>query len=861
MLLSAGLPLRKWASNNPAVLSDLDPEHLANSPYHELQEPQSVSTLGLVWEPTSDSMRFNVQLPLPAQILTKRKIMSYIARIFDLLGLVGPIITVAKLFMQKLWSLKTDSGDPYEWDRPLPQRLENDWRQLHSTLDSICNITVPRFVSQSRATSVQLHFFCDASEKTYGACCYVRSETTTGISIQLLTAKSKVAPLSCVQTVARLELCAAVLSSNLYKKVVSSVSLSTDAYFWTDTLTVLQWLKSSPSRWKIFVANRVSTIQTNTEVSRWRHVPGISNPADIISRDCSPTNLINCSLWWNGPSWLSLPSTHWPQTEFPAIETSNVPEEQTRVALSAITAVETQFSDALFNRFSSYTKLRRVVAYWMRYFSVLKTATLKKQREEFTFLTSIDLRDAELSLCRMAQREMFSKELLNLTSGKCIPKSSALKWLSPHVTTDGIIRVGGRLSNTRLPVDHKHPIVLLAKHPLSILLVDYYHRSLLHAGPQLMLATIRQKFWIIGGRNLVRRIYHQCHACFRNKPVLIQQTIADLPSSRVTSTRPFSVCGVDYCGPVFIKSPVRNRSPTKAYIVIFVCFSTRAVHIDLVSDLSTPAFLAVLRRFVARRGRMKEIHSDNGTAFKGAANELNRIHRMLKSDQEGRKQILDWCAENEIIWRFIPPRAPHFGGLWEAAVKSAKKHLLREIGKTSVSFEDMVTLLAQIEMCLNSRPLVPIPTDPSDLEVLTPGHFLVGTNMQAIPDINVKDVPDNRLTHWELTQKRFQQIWSRWYPEYLQQLQTRASKGCNPPIQIEVGSVVLLKDESLSPIQWPLGRITKVHPGKDGITRVVTLRTATVDAVLRPVAKIALLPLSEPYNTVVPASSSSERSG
>ncbi|XP_062538826.1 uncharacterized protein LOC134207124 [Armigeres subalbatus] len=336
-----------------------------------------------------------------------------------------------------------------------------------------------------------------------------------------------------------------------------------------------------------------------------------------------------------------------------------------------------------------------------------------------------------------------------------LPSSTPLKWLKPKVDKEGIIRVGGRLGNANVSEEVKHPIVLSSKHPLSALLVMHYHQVLLYAGPQLMLATIRQKYRIIGGRNLVRRTYHQCHKCFRIKPVLVQQSIADLPTSRVTPSRPFATCGIDYCGPVYIKSPVRNRAPTKAYIAIFVCFATRAVHIELVSDLSTPVFLATLRRFVARRGRMSEIHSDNGTAFKGAANELHRIYEMLKTNQADRKQIQDWCATNEVVWRFIPPRAPNFGGLWEAAVKSAKNHLLREIGHANITYEDMCTLLTQIEMCLNSRPLVPIPTDPADLEVLTPGHFLVGTSLQAIPDRNLCDIPDNRLTHFELTQKRF----------------------------------------------------------------------------------------------------------
>ncbi|XP_058816632.1 uncharacterized protein LOC131679899 [Topomyia yanbarensis] len=259
-------------------------------------------------------------------------------------------------------------------------------------------------------------------------------------------------------------------------------------------------------------------------------------------------------------------------------------------------------------------------------------------------------------------------------------------------------------------------------------------------------------FWVIGERDLGRCTYQQCHTCFRSKSRLIQQTVADQPSSRVLPTRPFSVCGVDYCRPVYIKSPLRNHVPTKVYIAIFVYFSTRVVHIEMVSDLSTPALMVALRRFGVRRGRMREIHSDNGTEFKGASNKLNRIHQMLKFVQGGRKMILDWCSENEITWRFIPPLALHFGGLWEAAVESAKHHLLREIGIMNVSYEDMITIHAQIEMCLNFKSLTAIPSGPSDLEALIPVHFLVGISLLDVPEPSLSDVPDNRLSHWQFTQ-------------------------------------------------------------------------------------------------------------
>ncbi|XP_058840937.1 uncharacterized protein LOC131696411 [Topomyia yanbarensis] len=525
MLTSAGLPLKKWASNSSEVLAQVPQEDLALLPLHDLQDEQSISTLGLVWEPKSDKMRFKVQLPLPAPVVTKRKVMSYIAQIFDPLGLVGPTITVAKLFMQRLWALKTDAGDSYEWDRPLPPRLQGEWKEFHGTLDAISKIRIPRFVSQIKTETIQLHFFSDASEKAYGACCYVRSESAAGIRVQLLTSKSKVAPLATCQSIARLELCAAVLSVSLYEKVMKSLKTSCEVFF-----------DDSP------------LLATIVPVALENHVPGESNPADLISRGVNPTDIVNLEFWWIGPQWLGVLPHHWPRTVLPAFDLSTMPESKSNVAVMSVTVAEPSFSARLFSRYSSFTKLRRSIAYWMRYFRSLRAAVQKTKPEPFDSLSTADPREGDLALCRVAQREMFSKELSKITRREPLP--AWLKWLKPTMYKDGVIRVG----------------------------------------PQLTLTTLRQKYWVIGGRDLVRRTYHQCHTCFRSKPRLIQQTVADLPSSRVSPTRPFSVCGVDYCGPVYIKSLIRNRAPTKAYIAIFVCFSTRAVHIELVSDLSSQPF-------------------------------------------------------------------------------------------------------------------------------------------------------------------------------------------------------------------------------------------------------------------------------
>lgn len=316
--------------------------------------------------------------------------------------------------------------------------------------------------------------------------------------------------------------------------------------------------------------------------------------------------------------------------------------------------------------------------------------------------------------------------------------------------------------------------------------------------------------------------------------------MGDLPLARVTVSRPFSRTGVDYFGPVYLR-PVPRKAAVKAYVAIFICMCTKAVHMELVSDLSTERFLQALRRFIARRGRCTELYSDNGTNFVGAHNKLQEVSRLLK-DKVHQDKVSHFCVEEGMHWHFSPPSAPHFGGLWEAAVRSAKHHLLRVLGDNPTTSEDMNTLLIQVESCLNSRPITACSEDPSDFEPLTPAHFLIGSSLQSMPEPNYQDVPINRLKQWELVQRKVQDFWVRWRREYLSQLQGRV-KRWRPAVEIKIGKLVIIQDDKLPPLRWKMGRILDVHPGSDNVVRVVTLKTAN-GLLTRPVEKICILPSS-----------------
>ncbi|XP_077280508.1 uncharacterized protein LOC143907540 [Temnothorax americanus] len=317
--------------------------------------------------------------------------------------------------------------------------------------------------------------------------------------------------------------------------------------------------------------------------------------------------------------------------------------------------------------------------------------------------------------------------------------------------------------------------------------------------------------------------------------------MGDLPRGRVTSARPFLRTGLDYAGPILLRtSKGRGHRAYKGFIAVFVCLCTKAVHLDVVSDYTTDAFLAAFRRFISRRGLCEEMYSDCGTNFVGADRVLRELFRASSAD--GRR-LAHAAATEGITWHFNPPAAPHFGGLWEAAVKSTKFHLRRVIGETTLTFEEMSTLLSQVEACLNSRPLQALSDDPDDISALTPGHFLIGAPLLALPEPALHDAAESSLSRWQHLQKMRDHFWSRWSHEYVIGMATR-SKWLKSEDAPAVGSLCLVRSESTPPSRWPLARIVRVHPGDDGIVRVATIRTTTSELV-RPLCKLVLLPGAE----------------
>lgn len=482
-------------------------------------------------------------------------------------------------------------------------------------------------------------------------------------------------------------------------------------------------------------------------------------------------------------------------------------------------------------RFSSLDMLQRVT---VRIYRLINKA--RRLPMEIGPVTCSERHEIMKFIIKYTQNIYFSSLLTTLRTSKNVTLRS-IAALAPFIDETGIIRVGGRLRHSTVPIHTRHPVLLPKSSTLTTLLIRHTHIMYYHAGPQLVWSILSRQYWILASRSSIRKVLFYCVNCARHKPTMLQPAMADLPAFRVSSARVFLHVGVDFAGPMLIKEGKRkNARAIKCYISIFVCMAVKAVHIEVVSDLSTEAFLAALHRFISRRGLPSDIYSDCATNFKGADDHI----RQLLNDLTVQERLVNSI---HCTWHFNPPAAPHFGGLWEAAVKSCKYHLKRVVGNHLLNFEELTTLMCRIEAILNSRPLTTMSSDPNELAPLTPAHFLISQPFTEIPEPDITLIPTNRLQRWHLIRQLHQNFWKRWSSEYLVSLQNRP-KWTKQQKNIQIGDLVIVHAPNQPPTQWKMGRVEAVHTGADGTVRVATVRTAQ-NVLKRPVVKLALVPIND----------------
>ncbi|XP_029157629.1 uncharacterized protein LOC114930056 [Nylanderia fulva] len=610
-------------------------------------------------------------------------------------------------------------------------------------------------------------------------------------------------------------------------------------YGWTDSTIALAWVSQHPSKWRTFVATRISEIQTKLPTAKWHHVPTVSNPADCASRGISVEEFRVHPLWWSGPAWLKDPPVSWPERKKLQDELSDETESNVNAEVRVATVDNSKSAPAtdIFNIHENFTlwgKLLRVTGHVFRLFRIHKTSN-KASKMAAGVLTSLDVKRARIFWIQQLQALSFNAEFIALRANSPLSKSSPLRSLTPFLDKNGIIRFGGRLRHSLLSYDERFPVIL-PRHRLTELIIDQAHLRSSHGGPQLTLRVLRQNFWILGARSLVKFRIRKCMACIRESARTASQLMGDLTSPRVTPSPTFSRCGIDYAGPLQIIPYVgRGQNSRKYYVCIFICLATTAIHLEYVSDYSSEGFLAAFRRFVSRRGLPTDVYSDNGTNFVGADRELRLAFIRTCKD----RAVHDHLVTDGVQWHFISAASPHFRGLWEAGVKSFKHHLKRVIGGRTLSQLEFATLLCQIEAYLNSRPLAALTSDPDSFEALTPGYFLIGRPLLSAPGESVLEINENRLSRWQRVQAMHEHFWKAWSSDYLHTLHQRQKwQTVQPPIK--VNDLVIIKNPLLPPAKWNMARVIEIHPGPDGHTRVVTVRTAS-STLKRPITKICPL--------------------
>lgn len=842
LLAMGGFKLQKWYSNITSIL----PTFTCSGPVEiPLGDSSDTTVLGLRWNSNEDELMFKFRPKgRIEQRYTKRDILAQTAEVFDPCGFVAPVMITPKIILRRLHQLKL------EWDSPVPEIIRREWSEWQVQLSLLTTIRIPRWLGVAPVGNYILHGFADASESAYGAVIYIRLETPDGIKIRLVTAKSRVAPVKTV-TIPRLELCAAVLLGKLLQCVRAFCRWEKlPAVMWTDSAIVLQWMKKDVDLLRPFVHNRIQSILSTTEGCEWRHVATAENPADCLSRGVAPKRLRHMALWWEGPAWLQDDCSRWP-IDMPEL-TTQIKEEVTAETKSCwmdqlanqkqrpfqkCLVMTTRIQQALTKNSNLRRAIRQVAWIWR----FIVNCQLKTGQRKFGDVTEAEEERALITLAKEEQHRYYKVEVEALQRRQQLPKSSPLWRLSPILDGNGLLKLRGRLQNSLCAEGQMHPIILPDVSHLAQLLIRHAHRETFHGGYQLMAAALRQKFWILRLRRAVRTYISRCLPCVRQKQKVMEQIMGNLPADRVRQSPAFQHSGVDFAGPFEVKARGgRCKIFEKKYVAVFVCLATKAVHLELVENLSTAAFISAFLRFTGLRGSCTQLFSDNGTNFTGAERELGRmVNSWAKTDSEEFRQL----RELKVKWHFITPSAPHQGGLWEAAVKSMKHHLRRVIGQHALEGDHFRTLLAQISAILNSRPLSALSEDPTDLEFLCPGHFVIGRPMKQLFGERVDEPPRSALKRYELTQHMSQSFWKQWHTSYLNELQQRA-KWTQQKTNVNVGDLVLIKEDNVAPTFWKTGRVSKIMPGSDGLVRNVELTVAEKKRrLLRPVQKLVFLPL------------------
>ena len=706
-LREGGFELRSWCSNESSLSTTFEAEG-TNATHGKLSE----KVLGYEYFPSSDFFSLS-KVDLNSVAKTKREVLSENSKVYDPLGIFQPITVRGRILLRELWMKK------FDWDQPIPDECVESWRKLALDLVQLPSLSFDRNAVDS--TDNALVMFCDASKLAYGFAAYAVGENKSN----LIFSKNKVSPMK-TRTLPTLELLSAFLALSCLFTIMTSYTVGTftSVIVAVDAQIVLSWILSRNVKTKnVFTANRVKDIVSMVDEFKdkfgidivFKYVKSEHNPADMITRGLNFEQFTaKYDFWLSGPSWLSQSPLVWPENTLgclseeskssPMTNINRVPE----IVSNTVTSTETNCHDCLidFTRFSSWNKLLNSVA---RTFMVIKI--LRKLPNSFDCFSK-----AREYIIKSIQSKAFSVEIDFLESvrpSRNIPP--LVTQLDMFIDESGILRSRGRIARS-LYYDNSvlYPIILPPDSPVTNLLVTHFHQMCKHLGIQTTVNLIRTSgFWIPRARQVVKKVLSSCMTCQKYNAFSYRYPkFTNMSKSQMNLVRPFLHTGVDYTGALHVFDGGKER---KYYILLYTCMSIRAVHLDLLPDMSTDSFIMSFVRFTNLYGVPSHLYSDNALSFEAGGRILSKS---LLSDQ-----FTQYLVNSNIKHIRIPVHSPWTGSLWERMIKVVKSCLFKTVGRSKLQYFQLITILSDIQNSINSRPLT-YRSSNNDLDVISPNSFL-----------------------------------------------------------------------------------------------------------------------------------------
>ncbi len=842
----ASFKLAKFVASEDAVLDHLDDDQLL-FPRGTL-EKGSMKVLGVDWDVDKDEIYIgrDFKVAFSKKVDTKQTVARMVGTIYDPLGMLQPWKTGGNLLMKEIWSrhelLAEERGISKTtkslWKEPLPSDIQSKVDEWKKDFEAAAQIRLPRWISlDAAAESREIYGFADASPFAFGCVVYMRTKFPNGtFQCRFLASRAKVNKVN-GYTLPRCELLAAKFLATLVYNLKEYMDLPEDfpCKLFGDSMVALFWIKGDVNSWKTFVHNAVKAIHKFTNPEEWHHVPGLENPADLLTRPHSPTEIAAHPEWLEGPAFAytdEIPKQpdFYEASEEAVAEFKEKPDPSLLVCAAQVQAFRMPVS-AWVEKFSDVRKLLRII---VRFKRAAKAKSLKALLDPKS-ITSTDLVAAADELMKLVQQRLFADEIKALQRGKPLSSKSKIRDLNP-VWEDGLLRARGRvellphqckkgqlgpLFEQNKPEWHR-PIIIGNDGQVVPRVIQFIHEDLDHAATDTIHALMRRRWWLVRSRRVISDVKKACIACRRVSAPAPRQIDPPLPRQRLDYlSPPFTNIAIDGLGPLHVRHDEKKKGLKKVWILVISCMTTRGVNLELLEDNAAESFVEALRRHFADFGKARSVRLDNFPSHK-------RMAELFDSLNSGNTVGLSYRSAQKtagISWSWSAVYQPSTNGVIERAVKSVKEILLKVVGRGQLDRPQLATLLKEVKQVINSRPLIQLPRGSvDDGEIITPNHLIYGHALVELPlGEKVGGRKPSTGSYWSQKQSCLRQFKEKFKDQYLDSLLT-LKKNLAPEAEPKVGDFVMMRLPNKKRHEWPLGIIQSVLPGIDGLGRRLRIR-------------------------------------